>query len=196
VYFKQKAAWQEKVEQKKAEDALRYHKAGGTEPLDFDLAGNLLPYLWYRLQSKNPVVPGLSGSQLRCSGRTTQPVVHPDNLYGNQAPVDTKQMTNTEFWRLTSGVPAPSGSRNRSQSPQNKGKGKEHADYLARIEQEGGAGLINFLLSAAVKPTDRVGRKLPDVCNVYEWHYRDPMHFPEAAGKEWKTACLEELESL
>jgi hypothetical protein len=62
--------------------------------------------------------------------------------------------------------------------------------------QEGGAGLINFLLSAAVKPTDGAGGKLPDVCNVREWHYRDLMCFPEAAWKEWKTACLEELESL
>jgi hypothetical protein len=62
--------------------------------------------------------------------------------------------------------------------------------------QEGGAGLINFLLSIAVKPTDGAGGKLPDVHNVCEWHYRDLMHFPEAARKEWKTACLEVLESL
>jgi hypothetical protein len=62
--------------------------------------------------------------------------------------------------------------------------------------QEGGAGLINFLLSAAVKPTDGAGEKLPNVCNVHKWHYRDLMRFPEAAWKEWKTACLEELESL
>jgi hypothetical protein len=62
--------------------------------------------------------------------------------------------------------------------------------------QEEGAGLINFLLSAAIKPTDGAGGKLPNVRNVREWHYRDLMHFPEAAWKEWKTACLEELESL
>jgi hypothetical protein len=62
--------------------------------------------------------------------------------------------------------------------------------------QEGGAGLINFLLSATVKPIDGAGGKLPDVHNVREWHYRDLMHFPEATRKEWKTACLEELESL
>jgi hypothetical protein len=62
--------------------------------------------------------------------------------------------------------------------------------------QEGGAGLINFLLSATVKPTDGAGGKLPDVRNVREWHYRDLMRFPKAAQKEWKTACLEELESL
>ena len=104
-------------------------------------------------------------------------------------------MTDTEFQRLMDGVPAPSRSRNHSQSPQT-GKGKQRANYLARIEQEWGAGLINFLLSATVKPTNGAGGKLPDVCNVHEWHYRDLMHFPEAAWKEWKTACLEELESL
>jgi hypothetical protein len=62
--------------------------------------------------------------------------------------------------------------------------------------QEGDAGLINFLLSATVKPTDGAGGKLPDVRNVREWHYRDLMRFPEAAQKEWKNACLEKLESL
>ena len=66
----------------------------------------------------------------------------------------------------------------------------------ANILQEGGVQLINFLLSAAIKPTDRAGGKLPNVCNVCEWHYRDLMRFPEAAQKEWKTACLEELKSL
>ena len=119
--------------------------------------GNILPYLWNRLSSKDPVAQpqvGPSGSQLRGSSRATQPVIRLDNLYGNQNPIDTEQMTDSEFQRLMSGVPAPSGLRNRSQSPQNKGKGKQQANYLARIEQEGGAGLINFLLSAAVKPTD------------------------------------------
>jgi hypothetical protein len=60
-------------------------------------------------------------------------------------------------------------------------KARNRADYLARIVQEGGAGLINFLLSAAVKPTDGAGGKLSDVHNVCEWNYRDLMRFPEAA---------------
>jgi hypothetical protein len=155
AYFKQKAIQDALIEERKAEKAFQYHKAGGNEPLDFDPAGNLLLYLWFRLHSNNPVDPpqaGLSGSQLRHSSRTTRPVVCLDNLYGNQAPVDTEQMTDIEFQRLMSGVPAPSGSSahrdtlicaSQSQSPQNKGKDKEHANYLARIKQEGGAGLIN-----------------------------------------------------
>jgi hypothetical protein len=105
-------------------------------------------------------------------------------------------MSNQGFQRLMEGVPAPSGSGNRPKSLPYEGKGKKHADYLAQIMQEGGAGLINFLLSATIKPTDGAGGKLPNVRNVCEWHYRDLMRFPEAAWKEWKTACLEELESL
>ena len=203
-WLRDRAAETQRVDQRRAEEALRYHNASGTEPLAFDTQGNIFLYLWNRLQQQqrvqqpDPVVlpqKGPSGSQPRCSSRTTQPVVHPDNLYENQAPTDTEQMTDTEFQRLMGGVPAPSRLRNHSKSPQT-GKRKNRADYLARIEQEGGAGLIDFLLSAAIKPTDGAGGKLPDVRNVHEWHYRDLMHLPEAAWKEWKTACLEELESL
>jgi hypothetical protein len=127
------------------------------------------------VQPPNPVAQpqeGLSGSQPRRSGRARQPVVHPDNIYGNQNPIESEQMSNQGFQRLMEGVPAPSGSGNRPKSPPYEGKGKKRADYLARIVQEGGAGLINFLLSATVKPTDGAGVKLPDVCNVHEWHYR------------------------
>ena len=166
-WLRQRADEMQRADQRRAEETLRYHNAGGNEPLEYDAEGNILPYLWYRLQQQqrvrqpDPVVPpqvGLSGLQPRCSGRTTQPVVYPDNLYGNQAATDTEQMTDTEFQRLMGGVPAPSRSRNHSKSPQT-GKGKNCADYLARIEQEGDAGLINFLLSAAVKPTDEAGGK-------------------------------------
>jgi hypothetical protein len=105
-------------------------------------------------------------------------------------------MSNQGFQRLMEGVPAPSWSGNSPEFLPYEGKGKKKANYLARIMQEGGAGLINFLLSATVKPTDRAGGKFSNVHNVREWHYRGLMRFPEAAWKEWKTACLEELESL
>ena len=59
-----------------------------------------------------------------------------------------------------------------------------------------GAKLIYYLLSAAVQPLDRAGGDLPSVSNVREWQYRDLMCFPEAARKEWKAACYEEMESL
>ena len=70
-------------------------------------------------------------------------------------------------------------------------------DVTAKIAWERGAKLINLLLNkAAVKLSGQASGELPDVCNVWEWHYRDLMHFPEAAWKEWKTAMLEELELL
>jgi hypothetical protein len=33
------------MEKKKAEEAIKYHNAGGNEPLDYDIEGNILPYL-------------------------------------------------------------------------------------------------------------------------------------------------------
>ena len=66
----------------------------------------------------------------------------------------------------------------------------------ANISQEGSAKLIYYLLSAAVQPSNRADGDLPSVLNVHEWQYRDLMHFPEAAQKEWKAACNEEMESL
>ena len=70
-------------------------------------------------------------------------------------------------------------------------------DVTAKIAQEGGAKLINLLLNkAAIKPSGQASGELPNVRNVQEWHYRDLMCFPEAAQKEWKTAMLEEVESL
>ena len=66
---------------------------------------------------------------------------------------------------------------------------------LAKIAQDGGAKLINFLLSAAVSSADAKG-KIPDVSKVHEWHFRDLMCLPKAVQEEWKTACKEELEAL
>ena len=43
---------------------------------------------------------------------------------------------------------------------------------------------------------DGAGGDLPSVSNVCEWHYQDLMHFPEAARKEWKAACYQDMESL
>ena len=69
-------------------------------------------------------------------------------------------------------------------------------NIMANISQEGGAKLIYYLLSVAFQPLDRAGGDLPSISNVCEWQYRDLMCFPEAAQKEWKAACYEEMESL
>ena len=66
--------------------------------------------------------------------------------------------------------------------------------------QEGGAKLFNLLLKKAAvpvrSPSGKLSREVPDVRNVCEWHYRDLMCLPKDAQEKWKTACLEELESL
>ena len=140
---------------------------------------------------------GLSGSQPRCSSHDRRPVIHPDNVYGSRNPTQSEQMSNRDFGRIIRGVPAPSKAPgNRPNSPLSEGKGKQHADSLVQnMVQEGGAGLIKFLLRAAVSSTDAKG-SIPDVSKVREWQYRDLMCLPKAVQEEWKTACKEELEAL
>jgi hypothetical protein len=104
------------------------------------------------------------------------------------------QISNEEFREII-GVPAPSGSSNRPDSPPHEGKGKKCADYLVKMVQEGGASLTSFLLSAAASSAPAKG-KIPDVSKVHEWHFRDLMRLPKAAQEEWKIACKEELEAL
>ena len=122
----------------------------------------------------------------RCSNRTRIPVNWPDNVYGDRAPTDILDEDDDTFFSL-----CPSGSL-----AENLGVLFEtsQTDITAKIAWERGAKLL--LNKAAVKPFGQASEELPDVCNVREWHYRDLICFPEAAWKEWKTAMLEELESL
>jgi Reverse transcriptase (RNA-dependent DNA polymerase) len=127
---------------------------------------------------------------LRCLGRIRQPVFRPDNVYGNQPPVDIlaeeddEDDINSPFWPWDES-PSPSG----TPSKPSKSAG------LTKMAQDGGAGLINFLLRAAVSLAPAKG-KIPEVSKVHEWHFRDLMHLPKATQKEWKIACKEELEAL
>ena len=136
-----------------------------------------------------------TGLQPRCSGHKRRPAICPDNVYGSWNPTQSEQMSNQEFRELTEGVPAPSQALgNRPKSPLAEGKGKQHADYLVRMVQEGGADLIKFLLSTAVSdnsmslPSHQWTGKPPAVFEVCEWHYRDLMCLPKAVQEEWKTA--------
>jgi hypothetical protein len=159
----------------------------------FDERGVEIPYV-----PNLPPQPqeGLSGLQPRHSGCERRPVVHPDNVYESRNPTQSEQMSNEEFRKIIEGVPAPSGSGNRPDSPPHEGKGKKRADYLVNhMVQEGGAGLIKFLLRAAVSSTD-AKEKMPKVSKVCEWHFRDLMCLPKATQEEWKIACKEELEAL
>jgi hypothetical protein len=96
---------------------------------------------------------GPSGLQPRCSSCDRRPVNHPDNVYGSWNQTQSEQVGDREFEELIEGVPAPSedpgnGFSNPPLDP--KGKGKERADYLVKMVQEGGARLIKLLLSAVL----------------------------------------------
>jgi hypothetical protein len=113
-------------------------------------------------------------------------------VYGNTNPADLDLMGQRD-WENLIGDPAPSPVQSTLGRP--SAPGTPPAADMAKMVQEGGVELINFLLRAAVSSTEASG-KLPDVRNVREWHFKDLMRLPEAARKEWKTACLEELEAL
>jgi hypothetical protein len=63
---------------------------------------------------------------------------------------------------------------------------------LAKLAQEGGVGLMNYLLAKAVADDE----PLPNTCSPREWTFRDILRMPNTLQEEWKKACLEELESL
>jgi Reverse transcriptase (RNA-dependent DNA polymerase) len=84
---------------------------------------------------------------------------------------------------------------NQSPSPSGTPSKPSKSAGLTKMVQDGGAGLINFLLRAAVSSADAKG-KIPEVSKVREWHFRDLMHWPKAMQEKWKIACKEELEAL
>jgi len=63
---------------------------------------------------------------------------------------------------------------------------------LAKLAQEGGVDLINYLLAKA----DAGDQPLPTMSSPREWMFCDILHMPSELQKEWKQACLKELESL
>ena len=64
----------------------------------------------------------------------------------------------------------------------------------AELCPEGGARLIQHLLSRAIPPEDE-GEKVSPL-NVREWTFRDIVLLPKNEQKEWFNACREELEAL
>jgi hypothetical protein len=119
--------------------------------------------------------PGTMNPFLRCSGRIRQPVFRPDNVYGNQPPVDILAEDDDDINSLWPRDESPSPSGTPSKPSKSAG--------LMKMVQDGGAGLTNFLLRAAVSSADANG-KIPEVSKVHEWHYRDLMHLPKATQEE------------
>jgi hypothetical protein len=97
---------------------------------------------------------------VRRLGRIRQPVFRPDNVYRNQPPVDILAENDEDPFVLPRDQsPGPSGSSS-------KARPSKSAD-LTKMVQDGGAGLINFLLSAAVSSAD-AKEKIPEVSKVHE----------------------------
>ena len=123
------------------------------------------------------------------------PASRPDNICGDRAPTDILDEDDDTFFSPDGDQrPGPLGSH-----AENLGVlfNTSQINVTAKITWERGAKFINLLLNkASVKPSSQASGELPDVRNVREWHYRDLMHFLEAARKEWKTVMPEELESL
>ena len=63
---------------------------------------------------------------------------------------------------------------------------------VAKLAQEGGVGLMNYLLVKAV--ADK--KPLLNMSSPREWTFCDILHMPNKLQEEWKKACLKELESL
>jgi hypothetical protein len=117
-------------------------------------------------------------------------------VYGSQNSTQSEQISSREFRAIIDDVPAPSEAPgNRPDSSLHEGKGKQCADYLVKIVQEGGAGLTNLLLSAAVSSAP-AKEKISKVSKVHEWDFRDLMHLPKATQKKLKIDCKEELKAL
>ena len=65
---------------------------------------------------------------------------------------------------------------------------------VAELCWEGGAYLIQYLISKAIPPDDEGEKASP--LNVREWTFRDIAVLPKDERKEWFNACREELEAL
>jgi hypothetical protein len=119
--------------------------------------------------------PGNTNPFPRCSGRIRQPVFRPDNVYGNQPPVDILAEEDDDYNSLWPQDQSPSPSGTPSKPSKSAG--------LTKMVQDGGAGLIIFFLRAAVSSADAKG-KIPKVSKVREWYYRDLMRLPKATQEE------------
>jgi hypothetical protein len=150
------------------------------------------PHYWHFVQDNNLVddpvfgvpiptpsrplpVPDNLNPFLRRSERIRQPVFRPDNVYRNQPPVDILAEDDDDDNSLWPRDQSPSPSGTFSKPSKSAG--------LTKMVQDEGAGLVNFLLRAAISSADAKG-KIPEVSKVREWHYRDLMRLPKAMQEE------------
>ena len=149
-----------------------------------------------QMPAEEPALP----NPPRHSGQVRQPVILPDNVYGNCAPVDILGNDSDDVFSGPSEGQRPGPQRAHHTDLGTSSDLTPESDIMAKMLWEGGAKLFNLLLKKAAvpirHPSGKLLREVPDVCNVCEWHYRDLMHLPNDVQEKWKTTCLEELESL
>jgi len=144
----------------------------------------------------------------RKSGREQKIPVRPDNVYGDKRnPVDLqredrrralgKEPTRDNRQEIPN---VPQGEQQQVPGPSSPTTRDSYHDappdisesQMAQLAQEGGVGLINYLLAKAVADD----QPLPNTSSPREWTFRDILRMPQELREEWKKACYEELESL
>ncbi len=160
-----------------------------------------------RKQGVLPPAQRQSPPPQRKSGRERKIPVRPDNVYGdNRNPVDLhredrhRALGKERNEDIPQGVPhAPQGKQHMVPRPSSPTSRDSYHDVphdtesqLAKLAQEGGVGLINYLLTKA----EADDQPLPVTSSPREWTFRDILRMLSELQKEWKKACNEELESL
>ena len=141
--------------------------------------------------------PPADEPQLRHSGRHRTTTKCPGNVYVEQAPpsktlADIEKMSD---WKKLIGkllVPDPTLPQSNRRDTIHCPRQPVDTTHVAKLAQEGGVGLINYLLNQAIPPNE----SLPDPDNVRNWTYKDILRMPKAQQELWKQACREELEAL
>ena len=118
-------------------------------------------------------------------GQIRQPVIPPDNVYGNRAPADILGNDSDDVFSEPSRCCRPGPSMAQNTELGTPSDLTQKPDNTAKIVWEGGAKLFHLLLKKAAvpirHPSGKLSREIPDVHNVREWHYRDLMCLPQEA---------------
>jgi transposase InsO family protein len=174
---------------------------------DDDLSQHSPPRTPPRQQEQLPPAQRQPPPPPRRSGRERRMPVRPDNVYGDKRnPVDLhredrrRALGKERNQDLRQEIPdAPQGDQQMVPGPSSPNTRDRYHDapqdtesQLAKLAQEGGVDLINYLLAKAVADDG----SLPNTSSPREWTFRDILRMPKELQKEWKKACYEELESL
>ena len=132
-------------------------------------------------------------------GWIRQPVIIPDNVYGNRAPTDILSNDSDDVFREPSRRQRPGPSMAQKTELATSPDFTQKSDITAKMVQEGGAKLFNLLLKRllcllGIHPASCQEKSPMSVMSMSG--IRDLMRLPRDVQEKWKAACLEELESL